>query len=164
LGLGHVLRTFTEVLINRHFAELVLTLPARVTLLAYDSACLRRFHQVTLKNVYKISFHEATIRNIHSSNRAIIIVVDDAVVESVKSAVRIELHDVTRIDRDGVLIDSLSMEKEDGEVLSLSMNPTGLDLVVEWHDFSPLVSATRAYKVQCREISLHEHVAALQTS
>jgi hypothetical protein len=114
--------------------------------------------------VSKISFHEATIRNIHSFDRTITIVVDDAIVESVKSAVRIELHDVMRIDRDEVLTDSLSMEKEDGEVLSLSMNPTGLYLVVEWHDFSPLVSAARAYEVQCREISLHEHVAAPQTS
>jgi len=113
--------------------------------------------------VSEISFHEATIRNIHSFDRTITIVVDDATVESVKSAVRIELHDVTRIDRDGVLTDSLRMEKEEGEVLSLSMNSTGLDLVVEWHDFSPLVSEARAYEVQCREISLHKHGAAPQT-
>ena len=68
----------------------------------------------------KISFHDATIREIHTLDQAISIVVDQASVESLKSAVRIELRDVTSIDRDGVSIDSLRMEKEDGEVLSLS--------------------------------------------
>lgn len=100
-----------------------------------------------------ISFHGATIREIETLNRAITIVVDEAIVESVKSSVRIELRDVTSIDRDGVLIDSLTMEKEDGEVLSLSTTSTGIELVVEWHDFSPLVSETRAYNAQCRELS-----------
>lgn len=101
----------------------------------------------------EISFHEATIRDIHTLDRAITIVVDEVIVESVKSSVRIELRDVTSIDRDGVLIDSLKMEKEDGEILSLSTTSTGIELVVEWHDFSPLVSETRAYKVQCREFA-----------
>ena len=83
----------------------------------------------------KISFHDATIREIHTLDQAISIVVDQASVESLKSAVRIELRDVTSIDRDGVSIDSLRMEKEDGEVLSLSTTSTGIELVVEWHDF-----------------------------
>lgn len=101
----------------------------------------------------QISFHEATIREIYTFNRIITIIVDEAIVESVKSSVRIELHDVSNIDRDGVLIDSLRMEKQDGEVLSLSTTSTGIDLIVEWNDFSPLISGTRAYKVQCREFS-----------
>ena len=101
----------------------------------------------------KISFHEATIRNIHNINRTIIMVVDDASVESVKNSVQIELRDVMSVHRDGVLVDSLRMEKEDGEILSLITTSTGIELVVEWHDFSPLVYETRAYKVQCREFS-----------
>lgn len=101
----------------------------------------------------KISFHEATIRDIHTLSRAITIVVDEALVESVKSSVQIELRDVAGVHRDGVLTDSLKMEKEDGEILSLSTTSTGIELVVEWSDFSPLVSETRAYKVQCREFS-----------
>jgi hypothetical protein len=101
----------------------------------------------------QISFHEATIREIHTFNRTITIIVDEAIVDSVESSVRIELHDVSSIHRDGVLIDSLRMEKRDGEVLSLSETSTGIDLIVEWNDFSPLVSETRAYEVQCREFS-----------
>jgi hypothetical protein len=105
------------------------------------------------KSVSKISFHESTIRDIHTLSRVITIVVNEALVESVKSSVQIELRDVMSVHRDGVLIDSLKMEKEDGEILSLSMTSTGIELVVEWNDFSPLVSDTRAYKVQCREFS-----------
>ena len=108
---------------------------------------------VRIRNVAEISFHEATIREIHTLDQAISIVVDQASVESLKSAVRIERRDVTSIDRDGMSIDSLRMEKEDGEVLSLSTTSTGIELVVEWHDFLPLVSETIAYKVQCREFS-----------
>jgi hypothetical protein len=104
--------------------------------------------------VSTISFHEATIRDIHTLSRAITIVVDEALVESVKSSVQIELRDVASVHRDGVLTNSLKMEKEDGEILSLSTTSTGIELVVvEWSDFSPLVSETRAYKVQCREFS-----------
>lgn len=105
------------------------------------------------KSVSKISFHESAIRDIHTLSRAITIVVDEVLVESVKSSVQIELRDVMSVHRDGVLIDSLKMEKEDGEILSLSMTSTGIELVVEWNDFSPLVSDIRAYKVQCREFS-----------
>jgi hypothetical protein len=83
------------------------------------------------KSVSKISFHESTIRDIHTLSRAITIVVDEALVESVKSSVQIELRDVMSVHRDGVLIDSLKMEKEDGEILSLSMTSTGIELVVE---------------------------------
>ncbi|MGJ9419815.1 hypothetical protein ACHAC9_18990, partial [Massilia sp. CMS3.1] len=108
---------------------------------------------IGIKNVSEISFHEATIRDIHTLDRAITIVVDEAIVESVKSSLRIELRDVTSIERDGVLIDSLKVEKKDGEILSLFTTSTGIELVVEWHDFSPLVFETRAYKVQCREFA-----------
>lgn len=54
----------------------------------------------------RIGFHEATIRDIHSIDRVVVIILDEAV----------------------VAVDSLRMEREDGEILSLSETMSALAL------------------------------------
>lgn len=57
--------------------------------------------------------------------------------------------DIQAVARDGILVDDLTPEYEDGEVLTLEHTPNSLYLIVEWNDFKKHLSVTRSYRISC---------------
>jgi hypothetical protein len=72
----------------------------------------------------------------------------------VVSAASVQLNGIRSITRDGLRVDDLVFEYEDGEILTLERTPTGIHLIVEWTDFKNHKSVTRSYNVECDSVKI----------
>jgi hypothetical protein len=118
----------------------------------------RTFIQDTeMANFEDFSFHEATIRSVHLSDQLLLVAMEDARVNAVLAAVVVEFSGVHSIVCDGVVIHELGMEFPDGEVLTLSLNERGGELIIEWNDFKDRRSVVRSYTILCEKVEVRVH-------
>lgn len=101
-----------------------------------------------------IGFHESSIVAMRRDGGAITLELDGVHVgEQICSAV-ISLKGVRVVTCDGVEVEDLVTEAEDGEVLTLQHTETTLHLIVEWTDFKKHQSTTRSYRFQCNSVEV----------
>jgi hypothetical protein len=101
----------------------------------------------------EISLHEGTIVGILQTADAVSISIELASWNRFKEA-SIHVTGAHKILRDGIAVNHLAMESEDGEVLSLQCTGGVATLLVEWNDFGNHRSSIIAYRVECDSLSI----------
>jgi len=104
---------------------------------------------------HHIGFHEATVVDVCRANREIKLSLEGVRVGGVAFAATVLLNGIRSITRDGVKVDDLVAEHDDGEVLSLEQTGTGIHLIIEWTDFKTHQSITRSYSVECDSVEVN---------
>ena len=82
---------------------------------------------------------------------------EDVLFDGKKQRARVTLEGVRDLTRDGQLIDSVQMEAEDGEVLTLKLCPDRLHLIAEWNDFKSHTRQIRSYVCTCDTLRVDFH-------
>lgn len=103
------------------------------------------------------SFHESSITRFEASGESLSLDLEDVVFKGEKRSASVKLKNVRQLTRDGQPIDSAQMEAENGEVLTLTLWPNRLHLIVEWNDFEAHARHTRSYACVCEELVLDVH-------
>jgi hypothetical protein len=99
-----------------------------------------------------INFHESTLSSLKMRGSKLVLKLEDVEVSGKKSEMTIQASPIMSLTIDGEPSDTIVMEAEDGEVLSLSYTNNCLSMIVEWHNFSSSLIRTRSYKVVAEEI------------
>ncbi|GLR11372.1 hypothetical protein GCM10007907_01620 [Chitinimonas prasina] len=105
-----------------------------------------------MKKFHEICLHASTVRDVRLSDRAILLSVEEIKVDGVSSSVEVEFCGVLGLTRDGVDTGDFLMESPDGEILTLLLNESGGELVIEWNDFSVGMTEVHFYKVRCEGV------------
>ncbi|MBV1777356.1 hypothetical protein KSF73_16670 [Burkholderiaceae bacterium DAT-1] len=105
-------------------------------------------HTFTLViNMEKLYFHEATIEAVSQNGEIVQFSIEGVHTDNGEVCnVQVTFNGVHEILRDGCEVDSLFMEMDDGEVLSLELNSGRANLVVEWNNFVDRQSDVKAYQ------------------
>lgn len=64
----------------------------------------------------------------------------------------VRLEDVSSCEVDGQAVERLAMEAADGEVLTLHVRDDGIELIVEWNEWSPARQLVRTYDVHAGSV------------
>ncbi len=107
-----------------------------------------------MQSAQTIGFHESTIVGFCRENKTLMVELQGVHLgDEICSAV-ISLKGIELLTCDGVEVENLVMEAEDGEVLTLQHTQTTLHLIVEWNDFKQHKSNTRSYRVNCGSVEI----------
>ena len=107
-----------------------------------------------MQPVQTIGFHESSIVAMRREESAITLELEGVHYgEQVCSAV-ILLKNVRSVTCDGIEVETLHAEAEDGEVLTLQHTNASLHLIIEWTDFNKHQSATRSYRFKCGSVEV----------
>lgn len=106
---------------------------------------------------HRIGFHEATVAHVSRIDSKITLSLEGVRSGNLTRPATIRLDGVRSIIRDGIKVDDLLCEHEDGEVLTLEQTPTGIQLIVEWTDFQKHESITRSYRIECDSVEIEVH-------
>lgn len=82
------------------------------------------------------SLHEATLAGISQRGDTIDLKLDDVAVGDARVPASVTINGVQRILREGSPVETVSMEAQDGEVLSLRQEGDRVLFVVQWNDFA----------------------------
>ena len=93
----------------------------------------------------KISFHDASLVGIAYRDRIIFLSLEGVDVERVSTSMELAIYDAASIRRNGVLIEQIGMETDDGEIIRLLAEDGQVTLVVSWHKHGPKSHATCVY-------------------
>jgi len=104
-----------------------------------------------------IGFHESTVVSVHREDKAIILELDEVHLGDEIRSATIRMKDVQSITRDGVEVEDLLAESDDGEVLTLQYADQSLHLIVEWPDFVKHQPQTRSYRIAFGSIEVDIH-------
>lgn len=104
----------------------------------------------------KFSFHESTIMAFQVIHNNCYIILGDIVINEISVKVKIEIDEVSKIFVDSKKSSkkSLTMFSEDGEILSLKISSSMLDILIEWNDFSEKIYTTRHYRIDGKKTRL----------
>lgn len=97
-----------------------------------------------------LSFHDATVVVFDRRQDAVCLGLSDVHHHQGSRSVRIEVRDIVEIIADGAVVDTIAMEHEDGEVLTLEVSDESIFLIVQWNDFDNRKSVTRSYRITGR--------------
>jgi hypothetical protein len=104
-----------------------------------------------------VGFHESSIVSVCREDKKIILKLDGVHVGEETHSATIQMSGVERVTRDGIEVEDLVQESEDGEVLTLQHTNSTLHLIVEWPDFINHQHQTRSYRLafaSC-EVAIH---------
>lgn len=107
-------------------------------------------------NLRKIAFHESTLKNLSMTNHEVKLEIEDARIDGKKSRVLIDVESTQRLLVDGNLSETLDLEAEDGEVLTLVVLDKSLKIIIEWNDFSSRRAWTKSYEIFGKRIFIRE--------
>ena len=102
----------------------------------------------------EISFHEANLDTIAAENATLTLELSDVYTKQGKRSASVILTEIGLIIRDGVEVNSISMEAPDGEILTLQENPKGLHMIVEWSDFKTHKRYTCSYRFESGSVQV----------
>lgn len=102
-----------------------------------------------------VEFHEASIEDIRQDGDSICLLLDNVTVgEDIRTAT-VSLRGIHKIVCDGSLGNTILKETDDGEVVSLDRDNSGLIcLVVNWTEYQPHRSWIKAYEVESRDVEV----------
>ncbi|HEX7338623.1 MAG TPA: hypothetical protein VF271_01685 [Rhodanobacteraceae bacterium] len=104
----------------------------------------------------RMSFHEANVIQFIKRDDVLYLELDGVLVGRNKLRVALKISSVSCVKVDGEFPDRPLMELNDGEVLSLDVNESGISIVIEWNDFPLGVSVTREYRISGGGVSVAE--------
>lgn len=104
----------------------------------------------------QISFHESTVRFFSANNAIVELGLEDVLLDGKKVDIILKMSTVSWLSRDREPANSLGMEADDGEVLTLDINDEGFTLIIEWHDFKNKKSSTKYYEIYGNNISIEK--------
>jgi hypothetical protein len=110
-----------------------------------------------MQSTKRIGFHESSVVGIRREDGTVTIELEGVHLGDDLRAASIRLTGVQTIIRDGVAVDDLASECEEGEVLTLQHTQNTLHLIVEWTDFKKHQSLTHSYKVECDLVEIEIH-------
>lgn len=99
-------------------------------------------------------FHESTVTNFSFDDGSFLIELEDVSFDKTKVKVTVEVESVSRILIDSELVDIVTMSAGDGEVLSLKLGESRLDVLIEWNDFSRGKSITHSYDIKGEKLNV----------
>jgi hypothetical protein len=106
-----------------------------------------------LSELRALSFHEATIIGLALEAASGELRLQGVYSESGLRCVTVYLENITLCEVDGEAVENLAMEASDGEVLSLDIRQDGIELIVEWNEWSPARSQfVRSYNVHAGSV------------
>jgi hypothetical protein len=111
-----------------------------------------------MPSIPQFDFDDSTVTALRFEREIVILELEDVQLsdDDLRKA-SIRLTGVHSIIRDGMAVDNLGMECEDGEVLTLEYTPKTLHLIVEWNDFKKHHSVTHSYKIECDSVEVEIH-------
>ena len=94
-----------------------------------------------------MEFHESTVVELSSAERAVRVVLDDVRLDGGKVVGRVEIRffGVSSMFVDGTAASKIDMDFPDGEVLTFMLGETECELIVEWNDFQNHTNKTQVY-------------------
>jgi hypothetical protein len=98
----------------------------------------------------ELSFHEATVAAFARRDDTVRLALSDVRDRDRRRSVYLEVREVVEIVSDGVVVDTVSMEHEDGEVMTLDVSDENIYLIVQWNDFDNRTSVTKSYRIRGR--------------
>lgn len=93
----------------------------------------------------EVGFHEATIVALSHAKGEIRLRLERVSTPDGTRNLEVVIDGVRSVLRDGVLIEELRLEREDGEILALREATDGVVFAVEWNDFSAKTQETVVY-------------------
>lgn len=110
---------------------------------------------MAITNQNQVSFHEATILSASRHSDRVSLSLDDVLIGSVRVTTHTTIQNVSAVLRDGLAVESVGMEEEDGEILGLFQQEGQVVLVVQWNKFSDNTQSTVTYKLVGGEMAFH---------
>ncbi|MBB5064657.1 hypothetical protein [Granulicella mallensis] len=104
-----------------------------------------------------VGFHESSIVSVRRDGKAVVLELDEVHLGSEIRSATITMNDVQSIARDGVGVEDVLAESEDGEVLTLQYTEHSMHLIVEWPDFVNHQAQTRSYRMSFGSINVDIH-------
>lgn len=92
----------------------------------------------------RIGFHDSILTKIINFNNGIHLYLEDVYIDEVPYSMKVSLINVEVIKKNGVLIDKLEMETDDGEIYSLHEENSEIAFDVIWHKHSPNTNCQNA--------------------
>ncbi len=109
----------------------------------------------TSQDQTRTSFHEATLVGVSCHGDTIDLMLNDVLVGKARVPISVTIEGARRILREGLPVQGVSMEEEDGEVLSLRQERDQVLLVVQWNNFAAKRQAIVTYNLVGGRIVLH---------
>src|SRR5438132_8843782 len=111
--------------------------------------------RVNLNNK-KFYFHESTITNFVQQNHIITIDLEDVNDSNcIKHNLSISCIGVRKVEIDDKISKSVCMEADDGEVLTLEINPGSLLLIIEWSNYTSKKPIVKSYEIICEHVQVN---------
>jgi hypothetical protein len=100
-----------------------------------------------------LPFHEATVIGLALEAASGELQLQGVYSESGLRLVTVYLENITLCEVDGEAVENLAMEASDGEVFTLDIREDGIELIVEWNEWSPARRQfVRAYNVHASSV------------
>jgi hypothetical protein len=98
----------------------------------------------------KIWFHEADLIGVQQeTDGTICLLLEGAHADDQIRNAAVRLGNVRQILLDGSPVDTIIMEQDDGEVLTLEKTTDFVRLIIEWMDYKHHQTTTRSYCITC---------------
>lgn len=102
----------------------------------------------------QISFHDAGVNGITEHGNSICVSLESVSVGGQPRNATVCFEGVREITSDGQSVEALTMEFNDGEILTLESLGGTVHLIIEWTDFAGHRSITRSYRILCDETTV----------
>ena len=96
-----------------------------------------------------ISFHDSTLTSISREGSAICLGLDSVYVNGTLRSAKVFLINVGDMTSQGLPIDDLRMEGDDGEILTLEPTEEGVKLILIWENYKTRSQVTKSYRINC---------------
>jgi hypothetical protein len=103
-------------------------------------------------NTPHITFHDSTVRSINQSGSKVVINLDDVSLDGKRSeessvSAQVVICDIKGIIRNSAQTDSIDLEEDDGEMLSIHQSDVGVIMTIQWTNYNPRKIYTATYNL-----------------
>ena len=111
--------------------------------------------EISMQELYKnIEYHDSTLTNLITQGDVVKLDLENVLVDGRQRKVSIILHRVQKMEIEDQEVAEVSMEGEDGVILTLDVNQDSMELIVEWHNYSPHRSIVKHCRIECTSSSV----------
>ncbi len=114
-------------------------------------------YDAVVTSLDNIGFHEAGITGISHENGTIWLHLENVHFGEESRYAVVALKGVRQIRRDGESVSEIAADHPDGEIIHFGLEASGaVMLIVEWMDYQPSRSCTRAYEIDCADLEIEK--------
>lgn len=110
---------------------------------------------MAITNQNQVSFHEATLVAISRSKGRISLSLEDVLIFGTRTSVDVSINNVDVVLRNDLVVESVEMEEDDGEVLGILQQEGQIVLIVQWNNFSDKTRSIVTYKFCGERVVVH---------